>query len=94
MSSYLFKLKTKLRACYRILFGKYNHWVIFNLPKKDLNNLLSGDSYSLDITYHGIRPYIYKKIVKDYADNIDSIEFLCDKAQFEADSIDYENNKK
>ncbi len=89
MNIFFNKLRTRLKTCYRILFCKYNHWVLFDLSDDDLTNLLSNKPYDLDIMYHGIQPYIYKKIAKDFADSIDSIEFLCDKAKFEADSIDY-----
>jgi len=83
-----------LISCYRILFGKHKHLVILWLSKEDLYNLIEEKPFNIDITYHGLQPYNYKSLIKNIAESYDEIELICDKAKYEADAINYKNNKK
>lgn len=86
---YLMKLKIRIKACYRILTRKYDHWVILNLDDDNFTKLLNGDPFETTGVYHGIQPYIYHKMIKQVSASKDDIELALDKAQFEADATMY-----
>lgn len=86
------KFLTRLKAAYRILFRKYDHWVILDVKKPELIKCLKDENFDVDVLYHGVQPYIYHKMIRMVAASKDSIEIALDKAQFEADSEEY--NKK
>jgi hypothetical protein len=85
------KLKVRIIAAYRILFRKYNHWVILDVNDENLVKLLKNESFDADILYHGVQPYIYYKMIKMVGNSKDDIDMLLDKAKFEADASELKN---
>lgn len=79
------KLLTKLTACYYILFGKFNHWFIYNVPEKELANLLQGKDFDVETFYVGLRPYLIWEITKQVAETKDEDDMLLEKAAFQAE---------
>ena len=85
------KLKVRIIAAYRILFRRYNHWVILDVNDENLVKLLKNESFDADILYHGVQPYIYYKMIKMVGNSKDDIDMLLDKAKFEADASELKN---
>lgn len=85
---------TRLKTCYYILSGKYKHWVILNLTRKDLISLIKEEEYEMDIMYSGLQPYNYHQMVKGLANTRDEIDEILDKATYEANAQTYKINKK
>ncbi len=80
------KLITRLKVCYRILFRKYDHWIILNLKEKEFINLISDNDFEIDGDYHGMQPYIMRKMIRKCADqNIKETDLLLDRIEFHAD---------
>lgn len=85
MKTYLKKLHVRLIVCYRILFRKYDHWLIINLTDQELKKLLSGEEFDTNSIYHGQRPYNVDILLKNAAANISDIDLICDRAAFDAE---------
>jgi hypothetical protein len=75
----------RIRTCWYILTGKYKHWYITNIDDENFKKFFKNQRYELDITYLGIRPYIFKRIIKNYARSIDDVDMILGKAQFDAE---------
>jgi len=88
----MLKLKIKIRTCWNILIGKYKHYLLINIDDENYIKLIKGKSFEVDGFYCGLQPYTYFKIIKCVAETKDEIEYMLDKAQFEAD-IEYSKNK-
>lgn len=89
----LFKFKLRLRACYNILFRKYNHWVILDLDNENIIKLLKDENFDANILYHGLQPYNVYKIIQMVGNSKDDVEMLCYKAEFEANAAEYSKSK-
>lgn len=87
-------IKIRLLICWNIITNRYNHFYILNVSDEDLKNCLSNKPYDTDGYYVGLQVYVAEKIVRDLAVRKDPIEVALDKAQFEADAIEYQNSKK
>lgn len=83
------KFKIRLHAAYRILFRKYNHWVILNVSDENLIKLLKDEDFDTDMLYHGVQPYVFYRIIKMVSNSKDDIDMVLDKAKFEADATEY-----
>lgn len=88
------KLKYRIFACFKILFGREKHWMIVRLDDDNLVRLIKDETFECSITYHGMQPYNYKSLIRYLSNSIDDIELICDKAKYEADSIEYKKSKK
>jgi hypothetical protein len=86
-------LKLRLKICWNLLFGKYKHFLFINIDKPNLVKLLEEEPFEIDGFHCGLQSYTYFKIIKSLAASKDDIEFLLDKAQFEADVIIHSQNK-
>lgn len=82
----LLKFKSRLLVAYRILFRKYDHWLIINVDKDNLIKLLKDEDFETDGYYHGIQPYVYFKMVERVASSKDEIDMMLEKAKFEAEA--------
>lgn len=92
--SKIYKLKIKLLACYRILFG-HEHWFIVSLDTKNLKKLVSeDDEIEANILYHKLVKYNVNMLCKKIVENIDEIDWILEKAKFEAEAEEYKNNNK
>jgi hypothetical protein len=85
------KLKTKLRACFQILFG-HRHWFMVSLDTENLKKLISEDDFRATVLYHGLVKYNVDTICKKNVDGIDEIDWILEKAKFEAEA-EYHKNK-
>ena len=77
------KFKIRLRACFRIMFRKYDHWVILNVSRNDLELLVRDKNFDVEVLYHGIQPYILYKIIQEVENGTDGIDMILEKAEFE-----------
>ena len=59
------KFYIRLLACYKILFRKYDHWVILDVDKDNLVKLLKDEPFTSDVLYHGVQPYVFYKMIKN-----------------------------
>lgn len=85
----MMKLKLRLLACYRILFKRYNHWVILNVDEENLVKLLKDETFDTDILYHGVQPYVAYRMIKMVGNSQDDIDMALSKAEFEANASIY-----
>ena len=84
------KIKTRLKACWNILFN-YNHFVIINVDKENILRLITDKQFEIKGSYLGFQPYVYNKLIKSLAADKDDIDMVLDKAQFEADAQQFKN---
>jgi hypothetical protein len=94
INRYFFKLRIRLAVAYKILFRKYDHWAILNVDQENFVKMVKEEPFNVDISYHGVQPYGVHQIVRAVAKSKDEIDIILDKAQFEADAIEYITKKK
>lgn len=85
------KLLTRIRTAYKIIFRKYDHWVVLNVNDENLIKLLKEENFECDVEYHGLQPYVFRTMIKMVANEKDDNDMLLDKIIFEAEA---ENRKK
>jgi len=86
------KFYIRLLACYKILFRKYDHWVILDVDKDNLVKLLKDEPFTSDVLYHGVQPYVFYKMIKNISNTTSEIDMICAKAEFEAAALEYKKN--
>lgn len=79
------KLKIRLLACYRILFGGWNNWAIIHITKPEMIHLISDEHFEVDVFYHGIQPYVFYKMIEGIKQ--DEADMLLRKAEFEYQAL-------
>lgn len=89
----IYQFFIRLNVCYKLLFRKYKHWVVFNLDDENLAKLLKEEEdFDVDATYCYLQPYIISQMVKHMAMNKSDVDLVLDKATFEAEAeIKYGN---
>lgn len=80
------KLKIRLKVCWYIISGKYTHWFIINLDRKNLINLLKNEDVDCDGFFHGIQPHIFNRIIKIISHSKNDAQMLLDKIKFETEA--------
>ena len=78
-----FNIKAKSNLILKIIFGKYNHFLIINIEKDNLEKMLKGEDYIVVSQYYGLRNYLYWKIIKQLSSTVSEIDMVCEKANFE-----------
>lgn len=86
------KLLIRLKAVYRIIFRKYNHWAILNIDNENILKMLQGEKFECDVIYHGLQPYNMYCMIKQVSKSKDEIDMALDKALFEANAISRKEN--
>lgn len=85
------KLRTRIKVCYSILFGKNTSWMLIALKdKKDLENLIFDNDVDIKIIFEGLQKYNTMQLMKLMGDNIEEVDLILNKAHFEA-SAEYFN---
>jgi len=79
------KFWIRIRTCWYILTGKYKHWYLTHIDDENLKVFFKKGQYEIEVVYHGIRPYIFKTLVKHYAKSIDDVDMILEKATFDAE---------
>jgi len=87
------RLLVKLSIIWKVLF-KFEHFVVVNLDRKNLENLLREKDVAIQVSYLGLKPYLYFKIFETVLSTKSDIDMALDKAQFEAEAISISENKK
>lgn len=83
----------RLKTAYEILFHPDKHWALIKLtPSEFVKSIGSGD-YEVEIMMHRMVKYNVMKIMKDTANSRDDVDFLLDRANYEADAIEYAKSK-
>lgn len=82
-----------MRIIWYILTRRYNHWVILNVDRKNLELLFKEEDFDVELYYHGLQPYVNKMIIKRVAEKTDDIEMLCDKVAFEVAAAEHSIKK-
>lgn len=85
------KLQIKLRVLWYILTNRYDHFIILNIDRPNLEKLLSDENFEVEAMYKGLVPYVFHTMIKHCAKYKDDIELALDKAQFEADAVEYKS---
>lgn len=88
------KFITKIKIIWRILTNQYPHFVLLSVDKKNLVNLIEDKEVDVNIGYVGLRPYLFFKLIQESGKIKSEIDMILDKAQFEADAIEYANKNK
>lgn len=95
------KFKIRMHTIKLILSRKNDHWVLFYFDEEALTNLLSEGLLSkevgdIDIKFncHGMQKFVVHLLIRKLAQSQDDIEFMLDKATFEAEAEEYFKNKK
>lgn len=78
----------RLKMCRIVFSGQWEHWIILNVDKQNLLHLLKSEPYQIKSYFYGVKPFIYFKMVEDFANTIDEVEMLCDQAAFESNISD------
>ena len=76
----MIKLITKIQTIYNVITGKTQHWVLFELSKSDLENLLTDANFELNVKYYGLHTYLIKKLVFKMAEDIRDTDLMLDRA--------------
>ena len=88
-----FHFKIKLIACFRIFFV-HKHWFLICLDSENLLKLISeDDEYEVEVLYHGLVKYNVKKICKNAVSDMTDVDWILEKAQFEAEADLYNSSK-
>jgi len=80
------KLMIKLKVCYYILSGKYQHWFIVNLTRHDLIKLFKKEEFLIQTECCGLREYVILKTLKSMGDAIDDDELELNRIEFEVNA--------
>lgn len=80
------KLLIRLKVCWWIITRKHDHWAIINLDQENLIKLFKEKDFDIDVTYHGIQPYILYKMIQRIADTMDEDDMLLERISFEAEA--------
>jgi len=83
ISVIIMQTKIKIKVCWYILTGKYEHWFICNLPQEELVKLFKDDSFDADLIYCGMQPYIFMKCLKYLGDGQEQCLIDLEKIEFE-----------
>lgn len=83
------KFITRVTAAWRIITGKYNHWVLVNVDEENFIKVIKEEEFDCNFIYSGTLPYIYFLMLKKVSASKDDIDMALDKAQFEADASEY-----
>lgn len=89
VKSYFKNLKNRLKVCWRILFGKYNHYVIINVNNDDFDNFTRGYAYDIDFHYMGMNNYLSWSLVKEISTIKSDTDMILDKILEDA-KMEYE----
>lgn len=92
MKKKLLFLKIKLQACFRILFG-HEHWFMISMDSENLRNLISENDFEAKMLYHKLVRYNIKKICKNIVCDMDEVDWILEKAKFEAESEEFNQNR-
>lgn len=77
--------KKRLKVAFNILFV-YRHWFLVSLDSNNLRKLISEDDFEAKLLYHGLVNYNIKMICKNVVCDMDDIDWILEKAKFEADA--------
>ena len=83
LSVILMQLRIKLRVCYAIITGKYEHWFVANLSQEELIKMFVGEKYETEIEYCGMQPYVFLSVLQTIGENVDQTELDLSKIEFE-----------
>ena len=90
----LLKIKIKCQILYRIITGKYKHFVVFNVDEENHLKLLKGEDFDVDGKYYGIQHYCYLQMIKCLSNTIKDNDLICEKAHFEASAIEFRKSNR
>jgi hypothetical protein len=86
---FLNKLWVRIYTAWWVITHPKAHWVLINITKDNLINLIQEKPLEeLDLTYHGLVNYNIYMICKNIHESRDEIDYILDKAQFEANAIE------
>ncbi len=86
MKKLLISIAHRMKTCFYILF-KWNHWIVLSIEFDEILSLLNNKESGVKIIFHGMHPYIYRKLIKSLADSTDDIDMLLDRIEFEMNVI-------
>jgi hypothetical protein len=82
------KFFIRVRTAIWVLFHPQAHWFLISINKENLINLIQEkDIKELDLMYHGLVGYNINMICKNISERKDEIDYMLDKASFEAEAI-------
>jgi hypothetical protein len=88
---YFNKLSIRLKVCYKILFRKYDHFVLINVDMENLVKIIKDENFETNLVYHGVQPYLAYRMIEMVA--CDEDEMILKKALFEGKVAEYMESK-
>lgn len=95
----MIKWKLRFQACWRIITGKYKHWVLVNVSEADFIEMIVPEDtnlkkpFDMNLVFCGAHEYFGFKILKLAAGSNDYLDMALLKAKFEA-QLEEANNEK
>ncbi len=80
------KFYIKLKICYFIISGKYQHWFIINLTRDNLIKLFKKEEFIIQTECCGVRDYVVFKTLKSMGDAISDEELEISRIEFEVNA--------
>lgn len=87
------KLRSKIQIILGILTGKYKHCFLINIPRKDLENMLSGNDYGIELVFYGVERYLINTTIKNISSNIRDTDIMLQQIEFEVKAEEFNNSK-
>jgi hypothetical protein len=82
------KLYVRVRTAIWILFHPEAHWFLISINEDNLINLIQEKEIEeVDLMYHGLVGYNINMLCKNISERKDEIDYMLDKAAFEAEAI-------
>jgi hypothetical protein len=86
---YLNKLWIRISTAWWIITNPKAHWFLTSIDEKNLTELIANNSLDeVNLKYHGLVRYNIFMICKKVYKSKDEVDYILDKAQFEADAIE------
>lgn len=85
------KFWIRLHTAWWILFHPKSHWVLMHLDEKNLIKLIKEESLEVNLKYHGLVEYNIRMMCKFVANTRDDIDYILDKASYEAAAFEKSN---
>ena len=80
------KFFIRLTVCWKILSKTYRHWVILSVDEPNLIKLLQNKEFTVGLDYHGVQPYVVRRMIQMVSNEKDDTDMLLDKISFEVEA--------
>lgn len=81
------KFFLRWRTAWNIISGKYKHWTLVVVSRKQFEQMLLEKDFGVLRIDHGMREYNVAYLIRQLADSVDDDEMIMMKADYEADAV-------